>query len=262
MTTAIQKQNVSGEIVASIVLKGDISGLSQTQKVEYYQSVCERVGLDPATQPFQLLRLNGKEVLYCSKAGAEQLTKVHKISHEIKERQTVSEVHIVYVRASLPDGRFNDSSGAVSIAGLRGDGLANAFMKAETKAKRRATLSILGLGMLDETEIETIPGATPEAVVPIPVKPEEVKKVEPAPETVKEARVAEILDAVPVEDRKHKLVNEEVKCPVGNKIRGKMLKDCPREMLLKAIDHCKTEGIHLDFVEKAEAYLADTGLPI
>jgi len=32
-------------------------------------------------------------------------------------------------------------------------------MKCETKAKRRATLSICGLGMLDESELETIPGA-------------------------------------------------------------------------------------------------------
>jgi hypothetical protein len=30
-------------------------------------------------------------------------------------------------------------------------------MKAVTKAKRRVTLSICGLGMLDETEVETIP---------------------------------------------------------------------------------------------------------
>ena len=30
-------------------------------------------------------------------------------------------------------------------------------MKAETKAKRRVTLSICGLGMLDETEVETVP---------------------------------------------------------------------------------------------------------
>jgi hypothetical protein len=37
--------------------------------------------------------------------------------------------------------------------------LANALMKAETKAKRRATLSICGLGMLDETEVEDIQGA-------------------------------------------------------------------------------------------------------
>src|SRR5690606_24912460 len=37
--------------------------------------------------------------------------------------------------------------------------LANAYMKAETKAKRRVTLSICGLGWLDETETETIPDA-------------------------------------------------------------------------------------------------------
>jgi hypothetical protein len=30
-------------------------------------------------------------------------------------------------------------------------------MKAETKAKRRVTLSICGLGLLDETEVETVP---------------------------------------------------------------------------------------------------------
>ena len=34
-------------------------------------------------------------------------------------------------------------------------------MKAETKAKRRVTLSICGLGMLDETEVESIPDARP-----------------------------------------------------------------------------------------------------
>lgn len=40
---------------------------------------------------------------------------------------------------------------------LRGDAKANALMKAETKAKRRVTLSIAGLGWVDETEIDTIP---------------------------------------------------------------------------------------------------------
>jgi hypothetical protein len=49
------------------------------------------------------------------------------------------------------------AKGAVSVQGLKGEALANALMKAETKAKRRATLSICGLGFLDETEIEDIP---------------------------------------------------------------------------------------------------------
>src|SRR6202008_2665643 len=43
----------------------------------------------------------------------------------------------------------------------KGEALGNALMKASTKAKRRATLSICGLGMLDETELETIPTAMP-----------------------------------------------------------------------------------------------------
>jgi hypothetical protein len=46
----------------------------------------------------------------------------------------------------------------VPFGNLKGDALANALMKAETKAKRRVTLSIAGLGWLDETELETVKG--------------------------------------------------------------------------------------------------------
>ena len=62
----------------------------------------------------------------------------------------------------LPN-RMTESTGAVSIAGLKGEAKANAMMKAETKAKRRAVLSLVGLSMLDSTEVETIPDR--EAVV-------------------------------------------------------------------------------------------------
>src|SRR5690606_33168556 len=49
--------------------------------------------------------------------------------------------------------------GAVALTNKRGEDLANALMKAETKAKRRATLSICGLGILDETEIDDMKAA-------------------------------------------------------------------------------------------------------
>jgi hypothetical protein len=52
------------------------------------------------------------------------------------------------------------------VGNLKGDALANALMKAETKAKRRVTLSIAGLGWLDETELETIPHGQPAATAP------------------------------------------------------------------------------------------------
>jgi hypothetical protein len=120
------------------------------------------MGLDPFTKPFDILRLNGKEVLYCTRSGTQQLNKLHKVSHLITSRETNSEagVYIVTSKASLPDGRCTESIGAVNIAGLKGEAYANAIMKAETKAKRRATLDLLGLGVLDESEAESIPNAS------------------------------------------------------------------------------------------------------
>jgi hypothetical protein len=124
------------------------------------------MGLDPFTKPFDILRLNGKEVLYCTRSGTQQLNKLHKVSHLITSRDTNAEagVYIVTSKASLPDGRCTESIGAVNIAGLKGEAYANAIMKAETKAKRRATLDLLGLGVLDESEAETIPNATTLAI--------------------------------------------------------------------------------------------------
>jgi len=120
------------------------------------------MGLDPFTKPFDILRLNGKEVLYCTRSGTQQLNKLHKVSHLITSRDTNAEagVYIVTSKASLPDGRCTESIGAVNIAGLKGEAYANAIMKAETKAKRRATLDLLGLGVIDESEAETIPNAS------------------------------------------------------------------------------------------------------
>lgn len=152
-------------LLSNLVLKGDLTGLTNEQKVDYYGKFCERLGLDPLTQPFKILRLQGKEVLYCDRSGAQQLNKLYGVSHEVKSRETMNELYVVTARASMPD-RFTDSIGAVNIKGLSGDNLANAMMKAETKAKRRATLDLLGLGILDETETETIPNAI--KVDPIP----------------------------------------------------------------------------------------------
>ena len=157
-----QNQDQSVSIANQLILQGDLSKLSAGDKVRYYNGYCERMGLDPFTKPFDILRLNGKEVLYCTRSGTQQLNKLHKVSHLITSRDTNAEagVYIVTSKASLPDGRCTESIGAVNIAGLKGEMYANAIMKAETKAKRRATLDLLGLGVLDESEAESIPNAT------------------------------------------------------------------------------------------------------
>jgi len=158
MTQAIAKQD-NGGTIESVIAQGDLSRLTSEQRVSYYAEICNSLGLNPLTRPFEYITLNGKLVLYARKDATEQLRNLHKISVTVQSREVVSDVYVVTARATTLDGRTDESIGAVSISNLKGEGLANAFMKAETKAKRRVTLSICGLGLLDETEVETIPGA-------------------------------------------------------------------------------------------------------
>ncbi len=145
---------ISPEIINSLILTGDMSKLTAGQQTQYYTAVCNTLGLNPLTQPFAIIVLQGKKTLYALKGCTQQLCGINKINTEIKERKTEESVYIVSVRATMPDGRFTDEDGVVSIVGLKGVELANAMMKATTKSKRRAVLALCGLGMSDESEVE------------------------------------------------------------------------------------------------------------
>lgn len=150
---------LSSSIQETVLLGGDLSKLTASERLSYYAHLCTSLGLNPLTRPFEYLVLNGKMVLYARKDCTEQLRTNKQISVSIVAREIVEGVYVVTARAHDPEGRVDESIGAVNIEGLKGDNRANAMMKAETKAKRRVTLSITGLGMLDETEVETIPTA-------------------------------------------------------------------------------------------------------
>lgn len=159
MTETLPARREQAAIIEQVVIKGDLSKLSDPERVSYYLAVCQSAGLNPVTQPFQYLPLSNKLVLYATRACTDQLRANRKLTATIVSRERIDEVYVVTARVTGPDGRSDESIGAVNIGGLKGDMLANALMKAETKAKRRATLSLTGLGLLDETEVETIPGA-------------------------------------------------------------------------------------------------------
>lgn len=141
-----------------IILTGDLAKLTPAQRAEHYRSVCTDLSLNPRTRPFEYITLNGKLVLYATKNATDQLRRNLSISCEITSEKLLETIYVMGIRTTMPDGRFDDSTGAVGILGLKGDALANAYMKCESKGKRRSTLSIVGLGFLDETEVETIPG--------------------------------------------------------------------------------------------------------
>jgi hypothetical protein len=168
-------QALPPEVVERIVIGGDLSELNAAQRAEYYGAVCRSLGLNPLTKPFEYLILNGKLRLYALRDCADQLRRLHGISIYIANRERLSDIYIVTARAKDRQGREDESTGAVTLGNLKGDALANALMKAETKAKRRVTLSIAGLGWLDETELETIPPgpplATPAQEAPVQVRP-------------------------------------------------------------------------------------------
>ena len=159
----LQTKNDSS-VIQKLVLDGDISQMSKEQRVNYYTQFCQSLGLNPLTQPFQIIKFQGKEKLYATKDCTEQLRKIHGVSITDIASQKIEDVYVVTAKAMDKNGKVDTSTGAVTISNLKGDALANALMKAETKAKRRVTLSICGLGILDESETDTMKEAITEDV--------------------------------------------------------------------------------------------------
>lgn len=160
MTDELAVKQNEAAMMESVLLGGDLSKLTPAQRVSYYQKVCQSTGLNPLTRPFDYITLNGKLTLYARKDASEQLRRLHNVSVDDIEITENSESFIVKVKGHDATGRADVEVGIVKKSDMRGDA-ANAQMKAVTKAKRRLTLSICGLGFLDETEVVTIPDAQP-----------------------------------------------------------------------------------------------------
>lgn len=146
--------------IERVLVAGDLSKLAPEQRVTYYQAVCKSMGLNPLTRPFDYITLNSKLTLYAKKDAADQLRKINGISIGKPEITFQDDMIIVTVTGRDNSGREDSEIGVVKKSDMGGN-VANALMKAVTKAKRRLTLSICGLGWLDETEVESIPDARP-----------------------------------------------------------------------------------------------------
>jgi hypothetical protein len=155
MTSIQQNDPNIHEEIERVLVMGDLARLTPQQRNEYYKRTCESLGLNPLTRPFEFIVLNGKLQMYARKDAADQLRAIHGVSIRIVERTVMDDLMVVTAEATDRKGRIDSSIGAVSIAGLRGEAKANALMKAETKARRRVTLAICGLGILDESEIDS-----------------------------------------------------------------------------------------------------------
>lgn len=140
---------------------GSIMSLAPSQRSSYLYWLAKSLGLNPYVRPFDLIAgQNGTLVVYANRSASDQLRQVHKLTQKIqyqgplilgpdKYDETVYQVII-----ETTDGQRTEiENGCVSILELRGEALANAVMKAVTKAKRRGTISFCGLGFPDESEL-------------------------------------------------------------------------------------------------------------
>jgi len=148
----VEKRNTNQSAKEQIILGGDLTSLTAVERVHYYLELCSYLGLDAIAHPFDYIKSKGRLSLYINAAGTAQLRKLHNVSLRITKREVVEDVYIVTVLALCANDRSEESSGMISIAGLKGEDKCNAMLKAETKAKRRATLSVCGLGWVADTD--------------------------------------------------------------------------------------------------------------
>jgi len=180
---AVEQYAYDPRLVEQALILGDMKQMDGAMRVAFYKAVCLSVGLNPLSQPFTVMERQDKTMwLYANASCTQQLAALHRVSFKDlkREHQTIlgEPMYIVSVTACLPDGREVPSQSVVSltkkkreIAGqwpsgdpkfrdildanaepvlvpLRGDALANAIMRCDTKALRRATLALVGLGWM------------------------------------------------------------------------------------------------------------------
>lgn len=272
----VKKTHSLTEKIENVLMKGDLATLSEVERVQYYKSVCESVGLNPLTQPFSYITLNSKLVLYANKACTDQLRSIHNISIEIVAREKIGDVYVVTARAKGLGGRADESTGAVALGKASGDVLANLFMKAETKAKRRVTLSICGLGLLDESEVESIPGihtqSEPKPVAQIIELPQAAHKSD---SVMMYSPNEEIVQSTNVDDVQQN-IDEAIITPAnriimfGKKYRGQKFREFTVGQIQSYIDWLKNDSAQngkplseaaQKFIKDGEEYILEMEIP-
>lgn len=173
----IANTEIDAKTLEIVLLQGDLSVLNATQRLAYYRRMCESSGLNPLAKPFEYINMKGEKgavklVLYARAEAFDQIRSNTRISVTVLDRivDVPNGIYTIRVQGKTIDGRVDEASGSVpitkeggnwaktaegksfwkgdgTIVPMRGEDLANAYMKAETKAKRRLTLSMTGLAL-------------------------------------------------------------------------------------------------------------------
>jgi hypothetical protein len=229
---------IDPKAIETALMVGDLSKMDAATRIQYYLALCQSSGLNPLTRPFIVLKAeSGEMVWYATRECAEQLRKRHRVSMRVLSRERTEDgLYIVTVEASTPDGRVEQAQGIVPITKTKGtwkttetgkryfqeaktaDGepvlqllsgkeLADALHRAESKAKRRCTLALCGLGLPEVDERQTAQavrfdpqtGTLDDPAVPEALQQEEAGEPAPVGREAAQRNVALLFDRAPGE---------------------------------------------------------------
>ncbi len=154
-----QRNTIQGAI-EQVILKRNLRSLTEIERVQYNFALCKSLGLNPLTNPIDYLINDGKMTPYINSVGVAQLRAIHGISTKITSRTSDKDFIYVSAIATEKTGRSEESTAIVALTDkygkqILGQRRADLMMKAETKAKRRATLQLAGIPWADGGNIQT-----------------------------------------------------------------------------------------------------------
>lgn len=160
------QRNTPQSAIERVILRGDLNNLTEIERLQFNFAMCRSLGLNPLTYPIDYISHKGKMTPYVNAIGVAQLREIHGISVKIVRSQKDDEFIYTTAEAKNRDGRSEESTAIVPIVDnygkkLKGQDKANAIMKCETKAKRRATLALCGIPWADSGNIKKSEYADP-----------------------------------------------------------------------------------------------------
>ena len=148
----IEVEDLSAKEAEALIVGGNLAMLTPANQLNVYAYHCRRIGVPLVAQPFIFLTFNNKKVLYAKKECAEMLRSLHKVSVEVLKEELTPDFYTVWVRAKMPDGRFEDNLACVPLLASNKLEVANKKMACQSKALRRVTLAITGCGLSDSED--------------------------------------------------------------------------------------------------------------
>lgn len=157
----LTERNTKQAAIERVILNRDLRSLTEVERVQYNFALCKSLGLNPLTNPIDYLINDGKMSPYINAVGVAGLRKIHNNSTKITSRSTDAQhMHYVTAIAVEANGRSEESTAIVALADKYGKPLfgqrrADKMMATETKAKRRATLSLIGIPWAENGTVST-----------------------------------------------------------------------------------------------------------